>query len=373
MANELNALLNPDNVPGAVSTGYQRQNNNIYAIQTGLDTLSPTENNTSITIEAGGIIEVNGVMFKVLTTTTLNKSGNPPFYVAVTDNGNGTASLSIVTTRGTWNNSKQGYYLPNGARTTNKNMKNTSTSGGVLVYNKTTKGKDDVSLEEGKYRAVLVSGKGGGNGSEQSGGVANIANTAEIIFNHDGINPLQISVGGNGFKGGNGGTVGSTTYGTNGYGGGSGAGEETEIVGIYTTWRVAAGSSASGQKENTGGDGGTGGTSAGTTAENGSPGKVSGGGYGGGGNGGNGGGNSSGAGGGGGGGGSGDDGGAGGRGTGFVDKGGNGGSSIYGANGGNGEDTSSVAGGGGGGAGGAPGWQRPDGSSNAGSIKIYRL
>jgi hypothetical protein len=357
MANELNALLNPDNIPGAVSTGYQRQNNNIFAIQTGLDTLNPIENNTSIIIEVGGIIELNGIMFKVLTTTTLNKTGdNRPFYVAVTDNGDGTASLSIVTTRGTWNNSKQGYYLPNGSRTTNKNLKNTTTTGGVLTYSKTTKGKEIISLAEGRYRAVLVSGKGGGNGSGRNGGVANTTNTAEIVFKHNGESQLQISVGGNGFNGGTGGA--GFNGGPPAGGGGSGAGEETKIVGICTTNRVPAGNSANGRREgfpgsarNASSNGNGGGYGFGGGGDGGDPGtELFGGGGGSGGWGGPSGSNYS----------------------------GNGGSSNYGSTGGNGGNGSDVPAfhaptGGGGGAGGAPGWQRPDGDAKAGSVNIYRL
>jgi hypothetical protein len=363
MANELNALLNPDNVPGAVSTGYQRQNNNIFAIQTGLDTLNPIENGTSIIIEAGGIIEVNGLMFKVSYTTTFNRPGNDtPFYIAATDNGDGTASLSIVTTRGTWNNSKQGYYLPNGSRTTNKNIKNPSTTGGILAYSKTTKGKDNINLIEGTYRAVAVSGKGGGNGSGLAGGVANTVNTVETIFNHDGRNPLQISVGGNGYNGGNGG---NNYYNNgNGYGGGSGAGEETEIIGICTAWRVAAGRSGSGQGENTAGKGGLGHSPEGNDGMDGYNSFY--GGYGGGGNGGSTINNSSDGGGGGG------SGGGGGGGGGEYGRAGRGGDSQYASNGGVG-GYGGYYDGSGGGAGGAPGWQRPDGDSNAGSVNIYRL
>jgi hypothetical protein len=384
MANELSALLNPDSVPGAVSTGYQRQNNNMFAIQTGFDTLNSTENDTSVTIEAGGIIEVNGVMFKVLTTTILNKpGGNPPYYVAVTDNGDETASLSIVTTRGTWDGFKQGYYLPDGARTTNKNTKNQSTTGGALVYSKTTKGKKIISLAKGRYRAVAVSGKGEGNANGQTGGVANTANTVEIVFQHDGLSQLQISVGGNGYNGGSGG---SGAYGGGGGGGGGGAGggggsgegEETEIIGICATGRVKWGIGSNGSNGGSGNStsGGTGGNGGSYTAGLDGWGTGGGGGGGGGGvfgsNGSNGGSGSA------------YNGGSGGRGgdytsgTGGGVGGGGGGGGVFGSNGSNGGSGGSGAyngggGGGGGGAGGAPGWQRPDGDSNAGSVNIYML
>jgi hypothetical protein len=348
--NELSILQNPTNVPEAVSTGYQRQNIKLFVLQTGLNTLNPTFNTGSITIAVGGCIEVNGAMFKVTNATTLSKSGAGPFYIAISDNGDGTASFSLSTTQGTWSQPKQGYYLPNGARTIN-NYTYTSYTPGTQVYSKTTKGAAIISLAAGIYRAVLVSGKGGGNGSSTTGGVASVTDTVEIRFTHDGIRQLQVKVGGDGFSGG-------TGVGT----GGSGAGEESEIVGIVKTNRVKAGNSSNGNQEGTGGAGGAGGGAYGYGM--GAGGDGGGIGFGGGGNGGNGSGENGGGGG----------GGSGGKGGVTITSiyAGKGGDSIYGSNGGNGA-AGTNGGGSGGGAGGAPGWQRPDGDSNCGSVRIYSL
>ena len=119
--NELQQLSNPDNVPGAVTTGYQRQNTNIFAIQTGLDTTEPFDNgNGLITVPAGGVIEVNGVMFKIVTDVALTKpDANTAYWVEVIDNGDETATFNLTTRPGKWNPSKQGCYTENNNRTLN--------------------------------------------------------------------------------------------------------------------------------------------------------------------------------------------------------------------------------------------------------------
>ncbi|MCL2765607.1 MAG: hypothetical protein FWD40_10065, partial [Treponema sp.] len=88
-------LLNPDNVPKEVTSGYQRQNTNIYAIQMGIDTTEPYDNGAGIiTIPAGDIVEMNGAMFKIITTITLPKPDpSIAYWIAISDNGN----ASLVT------------------------------------------------------------------------------------------------------------------------------------------------------------------------------------------------------------------------------------------------------------------------------------
>jgi hypothetical protein len=353
MAKELNLLPNPDNVPGAVSTGYQRQNTNMFAIQTGLNTLRPIDNVSTVTIETGGLIEVNGSIFKMITPLTLTKPSYV-FYIAISDNGDGTASLSISSTQGTWSQAKQGYYLSNGSRTINNYLYNTNSGTGTIVYSKTTKGSSIISIAEGKYRGVLVSGKGGNNVSTR---IANVSDTVECIFYHDGKRQLQIIVGGDGYDGGNGaGGCGA---------GGCGAGEASEIVGIAKTKQITAGKSGSGQSggfagrggqnpgfykgysyDGNGGDSGFGGGSNGEDGtiidENEFPGGGGGG-----------------------------SGGLGGRTSFSTFEFSPGGDSAYGSNGGNGVKVNRS--GASGAAGGAPGWQRPDEDSNCGSVKIYRL
>jgi hypothetical protein len=118
MANELQQLPNPDNVPGAVTTGYQRQNTNMYAIQTGIDTTEPVDNgNGVITIPTGGIVEVNGVLYKLVSDIVLQKPNtNTCYWIAINTNDDNTANAELVTRPGRWNPLKQGCYLNNNNR-----------------------------------------------------------------------------------------------------------------------------------------------------------------------------------------------------------------------------------------------------------------
>ena len=118
---DLKQLPNPDNVPGAVSTGYQRQNTNMFALQTGIDTTEPYDDGAGvISIPAGGVVEFNGVMFKVIENVTLAKPDiYTAYWVEVVDNGDATATFNLVTRPGKWNPAKQGCYTENNNRTLN--------------------------------------------------------------------------------------------------------------------------------------------------------------------------------------------------------------------------------------------------------------
>jgi hypothetical protein len=119
--NELQILPNPTLDPEAVSTGYQRQNTNMFAIQTGLDTTNPVINNgTAILIPSGGIIESNGSLFKLVNDTTINiPNANMDYYIYVTDNGDGTADLNLTNVYPTFILSKNGWYTSNNERVLN--------------------------------------------------------------------------------------------------------------------------------------------------------------------------------------------------------------------------------------------------------------
>jgi hypothetical protein len=252
MARELMSLPNPDNTPGAVSTGYQRQNTNIFALQTGLDTTEPFDNgNGTITIPAGGLVEVNGVIFKLPNAVTINKTNTDTAnWIAITPSADKvSADVSAVERPGVWSPDKQGFY--NGAsRTLNWVSKgNPSGSLPTAIYIKTTKGTEEYSLKKGWHYFELVSGVGGGNasnggnagsasGAPGGGGNGGIPSTHNIIkkivlINTSSMN-IQVKVGGNGLNGENGenGTRGGdyTGSGGGGGGGGGGAGEESSII-----------------------------------------------------------------------------------------------------------------------------------------------
>jgi hypothetical protein len=264
MAQELNLLPNPDNVPGAVSTGYQRQNTNIFAIQTGLDTTTVTDNGSSVSIAAGGVVEVNGALFKVISSVTLSKpSSSYSYWVAVTDNGDGTANFSLVNKPGTWVPDKNGYYSNSSRILNNYNTIGNPSSTGTLTYSATTKGVYNITLKKGRYYFDLRSGLGGGNGGKGqdgaslssqtiggAGGIPSAYKSATAIKYFEMDTPIVIKVGGNGYPGGAGGNCNNSesimiVNGAGG-GGGGGGGEATEVVGIVATAQQPGGNGGAG-------------------------------------------------------------------------------------------------------------------------------
>jgi hypothetical protein len=357
MANEFQQLPNPDDVPGAVSSGYQRQNTNMLAIQTGLDTTEPYDNGAgNITVPMGGVIEVSGVMFKLSADITIPKPDiNTAYWIAITDNGDGTATAAPVTRPGAWDPARQGCYRSDGSRTLNwVSLGMPSGSLGAAVFSKTTKGDFTTTLQKkGWYYADLRSGSGAGNGGNASGttpgggGIpGNVSGTnyklaRKIFFSEESTKTITGKVGGSGFNGGAGGQGSSSTVGAGG-GGGSGAGEETVIHDPdIRTGEVPGGNGGNASGTSSGQGGGGGGYNAG-----GSPtGQIV----------------------------------TGGPGTDMY--GGNGGNSVLGSPGGsagrsspgsNGTAYTGSSGGGGGGMG-AHGRYRPDGDPAAGYCNIYKL
>jgi hypothetical protein len=272
MANEFQFLPNPTNIPEAVSTGYQRQNTNVFVLQTGIDTTEPNDDETGIiTIPAGGVVEINGSLFKLTADISLTKPDtNIAYWIAVADNGDGTASLSLVTRPGIYNPAKKGCYTTTGARTLDwVSLGSLYNLTETAVFSKTTRGVYVTQLKHGWYYADLKSGLGGGDGADAGttgfgggGGVANIYDSAQKIFLfHD--YEIRIQVGG---TGGSGGSGGNSVTGSGG-GGGSGGGEETLINGIVETRRIRHGIGGGGY--NYGGGGGGGGTTLITSARSG--------------------------------------------------------------------------------------------------------
>ena len=118
MANELQLLPNPDNVPGKASSGYQRQNTNFFASVVGLDLLRIEKIDNTLTVYGGGIVEVNGALYKVLNNISLNLDSDKNQYLALTPSGTNYITLSLTDTLGTFDNNKNGYYS-GGARIIN--------------------------------------------------------------------------------------------------------------------------------------------------------------------------------------------------------------------------------------------------------------
>ena len=120
MADELVQLPNPDNVPGAVSTGYQRQNVNLLAGQTGLDLTAPYVSGATIVLPVGGIIDVNGVLYKIEAEAILTPANLTDAWYIYLEVGTGTAFTPKLTTNpGTFNAAKNARYTASNERILN--------------------------------------------------------------------------------------------------------------------------------------------------------------------------------------------------------------------------------------------------------------
>ena len=250
-------LLNPDNVPGKVTSGYQRQNTNMFALQTGLDTTEPYDNGAgTITIPAGGIIELNGLMFRITADITIQKPNAATAYWIAIGSGNAASdgrvpvNLECVTRPGAWNSAKQGCYLADGRRILNwvslGELLEPPTIGAAWISPSVSgtrvKGKWALNLPKGWYFTRMAGGAGGGNGGAGTsslagaGGIANV-NAAPVtyMFFHDG-KKINIKVGGNGGAGSAGERT--TNYPAGG-GGGSGGGEETTLNEFSANGQIA--------------------------------------------------------------------------------------------------------------------------------------
>jgi len=369
-------MPNPDNIPGGVTSGYQRQNTLLYASMVGF--LNIHMSNDGI-ISVGTVFEFNGVMIKVDEPELVQGIDllqlNSVFFVYAVPVSLTEVSFVANGTIPTWDTTKCGWYDSNGNRAllrcvTNSNrnisgvMKMTDVlqanvppnTGGELLRTWNTRTHESYWLDMGWYRYEMASGLGRGNGMPMlagnvpGGGVASgPANIISGVFFHSG-GSIIAHVGGNGYAGGNGGMP--STGGRFGGGGGSGAGEKSYI--ISGTQRFSTGNTPPGR----GADGGngaynnSGGKGGGTNAigHDSSP--------------------------------SGQGGGitktanpsAGGSGGTHVANGENGGMPMKGFGGGGGGGAGgSQSPGGQGGSGGSPGWFRPLGDTAAGYANIYRL
>jgi len=285
---EFERLPNPDNVPGDASTGYKRQNTNMFAIQTGIDTTVPFDDgNGRITIPIGGIIEMsssplvemNGVLFRLTEELVLYKpenQANTAFWIAIRVNADGTASAALENRPGVWDPARQGCYLADGRRTLNwvsrGNLANEPTTGAEWSVT-TLRGRYGRSLAKGWKQVRLASGMGGsststpnmqgGNGTATAGGSGGAGGLGDrvtmnnAIYFHAGGNAVA-HIGGNGARGHNGGNGGNGEGGGGG-GGGGGHGTGEESMFLADGFSLVAGKAPCG----VGGPGGTGHTGGG--------------------------------------------------------------------------------------------------------------
>ncbi len=100
---------NVDNVPGAVSTGYQAQNTLAVANQSGRDSISITPTAGGFTANVGGSIEVSGILFTLKEDVNLVLLSSGSNYIKVTVSGT-TANLVVTNVKPAFDATKNGWY-----------------------------------------------------------------------------------------------------------------------------------------------------------------------------------------------------------------------------------------------------------------------
>ena len=267
----LQQIPNPTNNVEAVSTGYQRQNTNLFILQTGLDTTEPYDNGQGvITIPAGGVVDVNGVLYKLINDVVLNKPSGRNDYVyfiniSIDENDSTIANAILSDRPGYWNSEKKGSYLSDTER-----VLNWASTGSLVNYSANTlpminrwnkKGFYNYMLKPGFYLISLKSGLGrqptgldksqgdGNDGtyttspsfnySHGGGGIPDYSAPLDFVIFYSEPKIVNIKIGGSGLNGVAGrstnaiGNINAAQYYPAG-GGGCGGGEETVFDGIST-------------------------------------------------------------------------------------------------------------------------------------------
>jgi hypothetical protein len=120
MADELELItINEDGnswvdlIPDEFDTGYQAQNTNIEAIRNGFDLFDVIWDGgaSELVISPSGIADDNGEPIVVKTEVRISIPSDNTWYLKIIAGSDATKrSLSLVTTPGTWDESKNGYY-----------------------------------------------------------------------------------------------------------------------------------------------------------------------------------------------------------------------------------------------------------------------
>jgi hypothetical protein len=270
-------ILNPTNIPEAVSTGYQRQNILIFASMVGFCNINMS---TSGVISAGSIVEINGTLVRSYANESVlginSIASNSIFFIYAVPISNTEIQYQASATIPTWHTEKCGYYTNDNNRAVIRASKDSAgnvygvtkmsdilysdippNSGGSLVFTGNSRAHVRFEFNAGWYRYEIASGLGSGNGGNGAtgsssaaagggGGVSWASYTRSAVFWHLG-GEIIIHVGGNGYNGANGNNAVSDAGA--GGGSGSGAGEETYIkvgAAIFSTGEVKSGRGGNG-------------------------------------------------------------------------------------------------------------------------------
>ena len=169
MANEASRIENPDSTPGAVSTGYQRQNTLLTSLFNGIDCSVIEGGVGEITIKISGPIDVNGVLYSIASEAVLALSGGAANYVVYLDGTGVTLTPTLTTTPGSFDSTKNAHYTAGGKRILNWMIQWDGVN--ARVYKLGQDQWEDTLTANGTWTAMFskvyeiwVTGKGGNGG-----------------------------------------------------------------------------------------------------------------------------------------------------------------------------------------------------------------
>ena len=252
--NELILVLKPEDDPINVTTSYQRQNNLLYLLQTGIERTNIIEEGDNIRLLAGGVVEINGNLYKITEEIQLVKPvSTRAYWIGIVPEDDKTASVHLLAQPGSWNQERQGYYRHN-SRVLDWMSTGTPMIVDTPIYFNNLKGNHTVTLQAGWYVVNVYSGLGNGPGGDAFsrtwgnfdnehgvGGVPTERVLRTRMFFNDATRTYNLFIGGSGLQGEDG-QIGGRIPGNNtpwnplagmfyyagsGGGGASGAGQES--------------------------------------------------------------------------------------------------------------------------------------------------
>jgi len=125
---------NVDNVPDAVSTGYQAQNTLAESSRSGLDTITITSDGAGINALLGGTVDVSGVLYTLKQDVLFSvPTTDGEYYVAVTDTTDiEIRSLELTDEEPVWDETRNAFYTSAGRRLLNKYIFVSSDTDGIV-------------------------------------------------------------------------------------------------------------------------------------------------------------------------------------------------------------------------------------------------
>lgn len=188
-------IKNPDNVPGAVTTGYQRQNNIIFITMLGHINVYMSNN----LMKEGSVFELNGVIAKLVNDEPIERINIVPVYkplyimaIPINENEVIFRVIEVENSGVVWNQLKGGWYrqgtneraIIQAFKDENNNLIGAVSmgtggngggisiappnSGGAIFFNSAVRGTQTVFQQPGWVRYELASGAGNGNGTSSS-------------------------------------------------------------------------------------------------------------------------------------------------------------------------------------------------------------